>query len=56
MRELEEDLKWGALVIFKELELTVKVKVSGGAGVYMHAEGAGVEDGDAAEGVLERDL
>ena len=35
MRELDEDLKWGDLVIFKELELTVKVKVSSGARVYM---------------------
>ena len=35
MRELDEDLKLGDLVIFKELELTVKVKVSSGARVYM---------------------
>ena len=35
MRELDKDLKWGDLVIFKELELTVKV--SSGARVYMQA-------------------
>ena len=54
MRELDEDLKWGDLVIFKEPELTVKVKVSSGARVYMQV--AEDEAGDAAEGVLERDL
>ena len=54
MRELDKDLKLGDLVIFKELELTVKVKVSSGARVYMQV--AEDEAGVAAEGVLERDL